>query len=72
MGATVGEMTKEELRQMIGAVIEEKLKEAVGDPDEGLAIRDSLRRRLLRQKKSVSRGERGESLEGVVRRLGLA
>ena len=72
MATTVGRMTKEELREMISAVVEEKLREVVGDADEGLPIRDSLRRRLLRQRKSVSRGERGDLFEDVARKLGLA
>ena len=71
MVTTVGRMTKEELKEMISAIVEEKLTEIVGDPDEGLPIRESLRRRLMRQKRAVARGERGESFEGVVGRLGL-
>lgn len=69
--ATIAEMTKEELREMIEAIIEQKLLELLGDPDEGLPIRKALRDRLLRQKQAVSRGERGEPFEDVVRRLGL-
>lgn len=57
---------------MIAALIEEKLLELIGDPDEGLAVRKSLEDRLLRQKKAVVRGERGEPFEDAVQRLGLA
>jgi len=64
-------MTKEQLREMIGETIEEKLIELLGDPDEGLAIRSSVRARLLRQRRKVARGERGESLDDVARKLGL-
>jgi len=71
MARTVGQMTQEELKQLIGAIVEEKLTELVGDPDEGLPLRESLRRRLVRQKKSVASGERGEPLDNVVQRLGL-
>jgi hypothetical protein len=69
---TVAQMTKKELREMISTLIEQKLLELVGDPDEGLQIRKTLRDRLLRQKKAVERGERGESLADAVRRLELA
>lgn len=69
MALTVGSMTQDELRQMISGIVEEKLTEIVGDPDEGLPIQQSLRRRLLRQKKAVSRGLRGELLEEVAQRL---
>ena len=63
---TVAQMTKKELREMISALIEQKLLELVGDPDEGLPIRKTLRDRLLRQKKAVQRGERGESFADAV------
>ena len=68
---TVAQMTREELREMIETIIEEKLLELLGDPDEGLPIRKTIRERLLRQKEAVASGERGEPLEEVIRRLGL-
>jgi hypothetical protein len=71
MTTTVAQMTKSELREMIEASIEEKLLELLGDPDEGLLIRQSIRDRLLRQKQDVSAGEHGEPFEDVVSRLGL-
>jgi hypothetical protein len=48
-----------------------KAREMLGDPDEGLPIRKSVRERLLRQKQAVAAGERGELLDEVVRKLGL-
>jgi len=63
---TVAQMTKKELKEMISTLIEQKLLELVGDPDEGLPIRKTLRDRLLRQKKAVERGERGESFAVAV------
>lgn len=71
MATTVAEMTKDELQEMIGALIEEKLLELLGDPDEELPLRKSVRDRLARQKKGVAQGDRGEPLEDVTRRLGL-
>ena len=68
--ATVAQMTKEELREMIEDIVEQKLIELLGDPDEGLPIRKSVRERLLRQRQVVAMGERGEPFEDVVRRLG--
>ncbi len=56
---------------MIETIIEEKLLELLGDPDEGLPIRETIRERLLRQKEAVAKGERGEPFEEVIRRLGL-
>ena len=71
MNATVAHMTKDELQEMIGAVVEQKLVELLGDPDEGLPLKKALQDRLIRQKAAVARGERGERLEDVARRLGL-
>ncbi len=68
---TIAEMTKNELREMIETIIEQRLLELLGDPDEELAIRKSVRDRLLRQKKAVAKGERGESFEDTIQRLGL-
>jgi hypothetical protein len=64
-------MTKDELREMIGELIEQKLFEMLGDPDEGLIMRKTLRDRLVRQKRAVAQGERGEPFDDVAQRLGL-
>ncbi len=69
---TVAQMTTDELKQMIAELIEQKLLELLGDPDEGLPLRKALRDRLLRQKKAMARGERGERFEDIARRLELA
>ncbi|MDE2059281.1 MAG: hypothetical protein KGL31_06265 [candidate division NC10 bacterium] len=50
MTAKVAQMTKGELREMIETSIEQKLLELLGDPDEGLPFRKSVRDRLFRQK----------------------
>ncbi len=71
MTATVAQMTKDEFREMLDAVVEQKLLELLGDPDEGLEMRKAVRDRLLRQRKAVASGERGEPFEDVARRLGL-
>ena len=71
MATTVGEMTTGELKEMIEAIIEQKLIELLGDPDEGLPIRKAARERLLRQREAVAAGRRGEALEDVARRLGV-
>lgn len=71
MSTTVARMTKDELQEVIGSVVEQKLIELFGDPDQGLPVKESLVTRLRRQKAVVARGERGERLEDVARRLGL-
>ena len=54
---------------MLDTLIEQKLLEILGDPDEGLEIRESVRERLIRQREEVAAGERGQSLEEVARKL---
>ena len=60
MSATVARMTKDELQEMIGTVVEQKLVELFGDPDEGLHLKKTLQDRLVRQKAAVARSQRGE------------
>ncbi|HEY4760768.1 MAG TPA: hypothetical protein VIH42_09330 [Thermoguttaceae bacterium] len=71
MSVKVAQMTAKELQKMIGATVEEKLLELLGDPDRGLKIKKSLQKRLLRQKKEVSLGQRGEKLDSVAKRLNI-
>ncbi|CAN5635660.1 hypothetical protein BH20ACI4_BH20ACI4_02990 [soil metagenome] len=54
-------MTVDELREVIGAVVEEKLR-ALFDDESNLELTDELRERLSRQKKEIENGERGEAL----------
>jgi len=69
MARTVAEMTGEELRELVGAAVEQKIVELLGDPDARLVLRENVRKRLLRQKRAVAKGARGELLETVARRL---
>lgn len=72
---TVAQMTQSELKEMLEAVVqttvEEKLLEILGDPDEGLELREAVRDRLIRQRQAVAEGQYGQSLEDVARELGL-
>jgi hypothetical protein len=72
MAKTVADMTTEELKEMLGELIEAKLTEVLGDPDQGLELQETVRERLELQQSAVARGERGESFDDVARRLGLA
>ena len=71
MAANVGQLSTDELREIIGSVVEQKLKEMLGDPDEGFEIRAEVQNRLLRQKRNVANGERGEELDEAAKRLGI-
>ncbi len=70
MAATVARMTKHELKEIIESTVEQKLLELLGDPDEGLVLRKTVKDRLLRQRKAVASGQRDESLAVIVKRLG--
>ena len=71
MATTVASMTKKEFTQIISQVVEQKLIELIGDPDEELILKGRLRKRLLRQKKAVAAGERGQGLDAVIKQLAL-
>lgn len=71
MAVTMAKMTKNELQEIIESTVEKKLLQILGDPDEGLALKKTLRGRLRRQRRAVAADERGESLSAIVKRLGL-
>jgi hypothetical protein len=69
MPETVGQMTRDELKELIDASVEEKLAEILGDPDEGLELRPEIRERIIRQRQEYAAGKRGRTLEHVEERL---
>lgn len=71
MPTTVATMSVDELKEIIGEVVERKFVEMFGDPDEGMQLSAALRERLVQQKGEVAKGERGEAFESVAARLGL-
>jgi hypothetical protein len=71
MAATVARRTKHELKEIIESTVEQKLLELLGNPDQGLVLKKTVKDRLLRQRKTVASGQRGESLAMIVKRLGL-
>lgn len=66
----VGEMTKQELWEMLEAIVEQKILELLGDPDEGFELRKEIRARLERQRERVLRGDRGIAFEALLERFG--
>lgn len=69
MSKTVGDMTKDELRQMLDTIVEQGLMDLLGDPDEDLELRAEVRERLMKQQEKVVAGERGRSLEDIKQEL---
>jgi hypothetical protein len=70
MAKTIASMKADELRELVATAVEDKIVEMFGDPDAGLTLRPAMRRRLLKQRRAVLKGERGELLETVMRRAG--
>ncbi|MCL5029115.1 MAG: hypothetical protein M1480_08865 [Bacteroidetes bacterium] len=71
MAETISNMTKKEFTQILSDVVEKKIIELFGDPDEGLVLKENMRKRLLRQKKAVRKGNLGDDFETVAKRLSL-
>ena len=70
MTTKVSEMTTDELQVFIETVIDRKLAEWLGDPEEGLELKAEIRERILRQRKEFAAGKRGRSLKEVAQDLG--
>jgi len=68
---TIGRMTVRELQQVVEKVVEEKLYELIGDPDQGLELRESVKRRLRRTLGDERKGKRSISAQEAAKRLGL-
>ncbi|MGC9993937.1 MAG: hypothetical protein ABSE79_01345 [Terriglobia bacterium] len=68
---TVKDLSIEELKALIGEVVEQKFREILTDPDAGLALRPEIRERLLRDLEDPR--IEGESIPAteVARRRGL-
>ena len=45
---TIGELSRDELKRRVGEAMEEKPLEMLGDPDEGMILREEVRARLRR------------------------
>jgi hypothetical protein len=71
MDQMISQMTKKELQQVIESSVESKLLEMFGDPDDGLVLRENVRKRLLKSKAAVKLGERGRPLDEIVKKLEL-
>jgi len=67
---TVKDLSIEELKAVIGDVVEEKLREMFNDPDTNLALRPEIRERLLKDIQDPQQGGNVSAAE-VARRRGL-
>ncbi len=72
MAATVAELTPAELRALIAEVVDERLVELLGDPDEGLELRSEfvqlIQERIGRYRKEAKTVSLSEAFGAVERR----
>ncbi|MCR4406591.1 MAG: hypothetical protein NUW24_06680 [Anaerolineae bacterium] len=71
MSTKITELTVDEFKQLIATTMEWKLSEMLGDPDEGLELREEIKDRLLRSLESERRGVKGIPAQEVAAQLGL-
>jgi hypothetical protein len=71
MSVTVAELSVDEFKRVIETTVEQKLLEMLGDPDEGLELREEIKERLQRTMEAERKGTRGISAQEVAARLGL-
>ena len=67
---TVKDLSVEELRALIADVVEETLRDLVGDPDAGLELRPEVRERLLKTLNQPGESRRAVPASEVARQLG--
>lgn len=68
---TVKDLTVSEFRELIEQTVEQKLLELLGDPDEGLELREEVKARLKRTMTRERKGTSGIPAAEVAKKLGL-
>ena len=68
---TVKDLSIEELRALIAEVVEETLRDLVGDPDAGLELHPEVRERLLRTLNQPRESRRTVPASEVARQIGV-
>jgi hypothetical protein len=68
---TVKDLSIEELRALVGEIVEEKLREILADPDAGLVLRPEIRERLLRDLEEPQQEGQNIPAAELARRRGL-
>ena len=68
----VADLTIDEFRDLIRAVVIQTLSEILDDPDEGLELRDDFAEELQDSLNTVKTGGKTASVQHVAEKLGLA
>ncbi len=67
----VKELTVEQLLALIQEAVDERLREILGDPDQGLELKGDVKDRLKHSLSAMEAGEKSIPLGQVARELGL-
>ena len=67
----VKELSVEQLKALIQEAVEEKLQEILGDPDQGLELREDIKDRVRHSLAAVESGEEGIAIGQVAKEIGL-
>ena len=67
----VKELSVEQLKALIQEAVEEKLQEVLGDPDQGLELKEDVKERLRRSLAAVESGDKGIPIGQVAKEVGL-
>lgn len=68
---TVADLTVDQLKDLIREVVTQTLTEVLGDPDEGLELRDDIKVKIQQSLAAVKAGEKIIPAEEVAAKLGL-
>ena len=68
----VADLTIDEFRDLVRAVVIQTLSEMLDDPDEGLELRDDFAEELQDSLNTVKTGGKTASVQQVAEKLGLA
>ena len=67
----VKELSVEQLKDLIQEAVEEKLQEILGDPDQGLEVKEDVKERLKHSLATLERGEEGIPIGQVAKEIGV-
>ncbi len=67
----VQDLSIEELKNIVGEAVEERLRNILNDPDWGLQLKDELKNRLKCSLEETKKGAPGIPLNEAAERLGL-
>ncbi len=70
-GSKVADLTIDEFRELVREIVIQTLFEMLGDPDQGLELREDLTEELRRSLGAVQAGGKTVPVKEVAQRLGL-